>query len=91
MRSNRNAPEAGTSESAGAAVQTSGQAAAAATNPEHVTGSGIGADRSDHIADTKVPPAVLPMDEFHGVGGDFVIGADGVRRRAAGSVPPAAV
>jgi hypothetical protein len=82
------------------AVQTSGPAAAppaaaparaGKVDPDAFTGSGVGADRSDHIATTKVPATVLPVDEFHGKGGDYVIGTDGVRRPAnPETVPPAA-
>lgn len=38
---------------------------------------------------TKVPPTKLPLDEFHGLGGDYEIGPDGVRRPAAPAAAPA--
>lgn len=75
-----------------AAAAAAPAAAVAVPDPDAFTGSGVGADRSDHVAHTKVAPTVLPQDEFHGKGGDYVIGTDGVRRPAnPETVPPAAV
>jgi hypothetical protein len=69
---------------------TASQAAAGADAP-----AAAASQDDNHIADTPFPPGTLPVDEYTGVGGDYIVGEDGKRRPASAPIsetaePPAA-